>query len=395
MNFKQKPIVLFAAATSFVFAMLGSKISLAYWASSVIGNNQPRNGTVMSGTWDRYTTGTAISSCTTLRNTVLNTNSSGTYYLTQNLNCSSTSSPTSTTSVFSGTLYGNGYTISNYTISSSRRGLFFFIAGAKIQNLILDNIKVGTTTSRSTGATGVIASTNSGANTVLSNIRIYNSYVYSTTAGSAGGMIGRSTYGLTISNAMLQKVTVDNTSTNNGTGTGGIIGRMSDVSNVSDVYFEGTITSPYNSGGIVGLIESPSGNLTLNRAISYANTSLRATSGNAGGIVGRNDRSGVQSLTDVLFTGPIYSPSNLAGTLYTGTAIAYTNAWAAQWSWNGTPTIAYTAMTGTSANYTTNYVALRSSLTTTWWNTNMPNITSRALWVYDSGTSLYELKPKV
>ncbi len=382
------------AAACLIMGALGSKVSLAYWANAVTGSSSAPRGTVLSGTWDRYTTGTAISSCATLKTSVLEATTNGTFHLTQNLNCSGVSSPTGITSVFSGTLYGNGYTVSNFTISSARRGMFYYLSGAKIQNLILSNIMVGTTKSRSTGATGVLASTISGTNTEISKIRIYNSSVYVTTAGSAGGIVGRATAGFTISNTMLQNVIVNSTSTNNGTGTGGIVGRISAAADISDVYYEGTLTAPYNSGGIIGLIET-TGALTLNRAITYANTSLRATSGNAGGIIGRNDKSGGQSLTDVFYTGPLYSASNLAGTIYTGTAITYTNAWAAQWSWNGTPAIAYTAMTGTSANYTTNYVALRSSLSASWWTTNMSNIATSGRWTYDSTTFLYELKAKV
>ncbi len=394
MNIKQKKQKIFLASICFVMGALGSKVSLAYWASSVTGSATAPNGTVNAGTWDRYATGTAISSCTVLRNSVLNVNTSGTFYLTQNLNCSTASSPNSTTSVFSGTLYGNGFTISNYTISSSRRGLFYYLSGAKIQNLILDNIKVGTTSSRSTGATGVLASTNNGANTTISKVRIYNSSVYTTTLGSGGGMIGRVTAGITIDNVMLQTVVVDSTGTNTGTGTGGIVGRMSAAVTMTDVYFEGSVTTGYNSGGIVGLNES-TGILNVTRAITYANASIRATSGYAAGVLGKNNHSGGQTLTDVFFTGPLYSPSNYAGTLYYGTAMTYTNAWAAQWSWSGTPTIAYTAMAGTSANYTTNYVALRSSLTTTWWTSSLPNIATNGRWTYDATTYLFELKPKV
>jgi len=394
MDMKNKKRKIFLASACLVMAAFGSKVSLAYWASSVSGSAANPRGNVLSGTWDRYTTGTAISSCSSLRNSVLNVNTSGTFYLSSNINCSSTSSPTSATSVFSGTLYGNGYTISNYTISSSRRGLFYYLSGAKIQNLILDNIKVGTTSSRSTGATGVLASTNNGANTTISKVRIYNSSVYTTTLGSGGGMIGRVTAGITIADSMLQTVVVDSTGTNTGTGTGGIVGRMSAAVTMTDVYFDGSVTTGYNSGGIVGLNES-TGILNISRAIAYATTSIKATSGYAGGILGKNDHSGGQTLTDVFFTGPLYSASNYAGTLYYGTAMTYSNAWAAQWSWSGTPAIAYTAMTGTSANYTTNYVALRTSLTSSWWTTKMPNIATDGRWTYDATTYLFELKPKV
>lgn len=383
------------ASVSFVLAALGSKVSLAYWASAVLGSNSNSTGTVTSGTWDRYSTGTAVNTCANLQ-TMLQANTSSTYYLTTNLSCPTTTLTTNART-FSGTFYGNGYTISNIAMTNGRPALFYNINGATIQNLILDNVDVGTSSSRVTAAAGgILASTTSGTGNQISKIRIYNSTVYANTTNGAGGILGQASSGTTISNVMLQNVIVNNSNTGTSSGAGGIVGKMSATVDISDVYFEGSLSSPYNSGGIVGNIDNATGSLlSVSRAVTFANTSFRATSGYAGGIVGRNQRTASHSLTDVFFTGALYAASSRAGTIYNGTAMTYTNAWAAQWSWDNTPAIAYTAMTGTSANYTTNYEDYRSSLDTTWWATNLSNIASLGPWTYDSSTYLYELKPKV
>lgn len=394
---KKRKYALAIAAFSFVLAALGSKVSLAYWASAVNGSNLNSFGTVNSGTWDRYTTGTPVSTCSNLQTMLQsNVNSSTTYHLTTNLSCPTTTLST-TSRTFSGTFYGNGFTISNISITNGRPGLFYNLNGARIHNLILDNIDVGTSTSRvTTTSGGILAAVTTGTNINISKIRIYNSTAYVNNANGAGGILGRANYGATISNIMLQNVIINNSSTNTSSGAGGIIGRMSAAVTISDVYVEGTLASPNNCGGVVGNIENATGSLlNVSRAVTFANVSIRATTGYAGGVVGRNQKSGTQTLTDVFYTGAIYAGSNRAGTIYNGTAMTYSNAWAAQWSWDNTPTILYTAMTGVSANYSTNYVEFRSSLDSAWWDSSLPNIASNGYWTYDSGTFLFELKERV
>jgi len=392
---KKNRIKIAITSVCFVMAALGSKVSLAYWASAVIGSTGNANGTVTSGTWDRYSTGTAVGTCAQLQS-MLQANTSSTYYLTTSLSCSTTVLNT-TSRTFSGKFYGNGYTISNISSTNGRPALFYNISGATIQNLILDNIDIGTSAARVTAAAGgILASTTAATGNTITKIRIYNSTIYANNSNGAGAILGRANYGATISNVLLQNVTVNNTNTGTSSGAGGVVGKMSATVSISDVYFEGSLSSPYNSGGVVGNIDNSTGSLlTVARAVTYGNTSIRATSGYAGGVVGRNQRTASHSLSDIFFTGAIYSASNRAGTIYNGNAMTYTNAWAAQWSWDGTPAIAYTTMTGTSANYTTNYVALRSSLNTTWWETNLSGIGNDGHWTYDSGTYLFELKPKV
>lgn len=388
---KQRKRLLFFAAVSFVLASLGTKISLAYFASSVIGNSLSNVGTVNSGTWDRYTLGTAIGSCSVLRSSLLQVNTSATFHLTANIDCGSTYTPTSTTT-FSGTLYGNGFTISNYSISSYRRGLFYNLSGATIQNLILDNIHVGSSSSRVSGFAGILAGQINGAGTEISKVRVYNSSAYCRNAYGVGTIAGYVSKGTTVSNVMAQNIILNNSSSS----AGGILGRVHGATmTMSDVYFEGTIDSTSGSGGIVGTIDNTKNTFVLvDRAVVYGNTTITSSGYYAGGIIGNNlYNSSSHSLNDLFFSGTLNASSNRAGTISNNISMPYTNAWAAEWD---SSTIAnYTDMTGLSADYSTNYVDFRSSLSTSWWGTSLPDITSLAYWSYDSGTALYELNPKV
>lgn len=386
-----RKLTLICATTSFVMAALGTKISLAYWASAIYGSNANNTGTVTSGTWDRYTTGTAISTCANLK-TFLQTSTSATYHLTTNLSCPTTSL-TNSSKTFSGTFYGNGYTISDISITNGRVGLFYSLSSSTIQNLILDNINVGTssTFSRVNNYTGILAGRINGANTNIQKIRIYNSSAYSRNSYGVGAIAGYVTKSATINNVMLKDVTLDTTSSSSG----GLVGRINGTSmNISDIYVEGMMKSTTGAGGLIGTVDNNSANVVVvNRAVVYGKTTLQATSYYAGGIVGNNQRSSTSHhLNDIFFTGALDATSNRAGTISNNISMNYSNAWAAQWS--SSTISSYGNMTGLSAP-TTNYKNSRTELTTAWWNASLPAISGSGRWVYDNSTYLFTLKPKV
>ena len=388
---KYPKFTLICATTCFVMAALGTKISLAYWASAVNGANANNNGTVNTGTWDRYTTGTAISTCSGLRSFLQSTTSS-TYHLTTDLSCPTTNL-TNSSKTFSGTFYGNGFTISDISITSGRVGLFYSLSGATIQNLILDNINIGTssTYSRVNNYTGILAGRINGANTVIQKIRIYNSSAYCRNSYGIGAIAGYATRSTTISNVMLQNVKLDSSSSS----CGGLIGRINGASlDISDIYVEGTMKATQGSGGLIGTVDNNSSNVVVvNRAVVYGTTNIQATSYYAGGIVGNNQRnSSSHQLTDIFFTGTLDSTSNRAGTISNNVAMNFTNAWSAQWD---SSTIAsYSSMTGASAP-ASNYINSISNLTEVWWNNSLPTIATSGRWIHDIATYLFELKPKV
>ncbi len=379
------------AATSFVLAALGTKISLAYWASAVVGNTANNSGTVNTGTWDRYTTGTAINSCSSLK-TFLQTTTSSTYHLTSNLSCPTTTL-TNRSKTFSGKFYGNGFTISDISLTNGRVGLFYSLSGATIQNLILDNINIGTSSTyyRVNNYTGILAGRISGANTVIQKIRIYNSSAYSRNSYGIGAIAGYATRSATIANVLLQNVTLDTTSSSSG----GLIGRINGASmNISDIYVEGTMKSTLGSGGIIGTVDNNSSNVVVvNRAVVFGETSVKTTSYYAGGIVGNNLRtSSSHNLTDIFFTGALDASSNRAGTISNNVSMNHTNAWAAQWS--SSTISSYASMTGVSAS-NANYKSNRSELNASWWNASLPNIATSGRWTYDLSSFLFKLKAKV
>ena len=90
-------------------------------------------------------------------------------------------------SAFTGTFEGNYYTISNLTINSSNRyvGLFGYINGGTVQNLILENVNIKTTyTGSYTSNMGSIAGYSTGQ---ISNIKVSGNV---TGKDSIGGIVG-------------------------------------------------------------------------------------------------------------------------------------------------------------------------------------------------------------
>ncbi len=131
--------------------------------------------------------GVTLTSITQANVNVLQTATSGYYVLTENVDLSEvTWAPTAT---FAGTLDGNGYKISNLTGS-----LFKTIGGAKIKNLILDNV--------ATKNNGIIAIDSINADIELNNV-IVN--VKDLNGGSRSSLLGYQVGGT----ATLKNVIVD------------------------------------------------------------------------------------------------------------------------------------------------------------------------------------------
>ena len=168
-------------------------------------------------------------------------NLSGKYILMADINLSgfSWTAIGTSSSAFTGELNGNGFTISNLSISKSTtdyQGLFGYIKNAKLKNITLSNVNV------------------SGNDTV-------------------GGLVGYA-YGATIEN-----VKVSGNITATATRAGAVVGAAYRSTSISNVTTSGTISANSTSGGIVGDFQ----NSSLMYAYSSANVS---TNGSAGGLVG-------------------------------------------------------------------------------------------------------------
>ena len=208
------------------------------------------------------------------------------------------------TNPFTGTFYGNGYSIKNITItgSSSNTGLFGFADGATLKNIRMEGgtIATGDTGHRAAGIAG--------------NLRAYSAIVnsYSSVNVSGGGMVGGIaglvTGGSTIKNSRSSgnvsgastniggiagslesgSAITGSSSTGNISGTdnnhvGGIAGRMVDDTSISNSYSTGNISSTASSvGGIVGTITSTNNSVTNN----FSTSNVFAINSHAGGIIG-------------------------------------------------------------------------------------------------------------
>lgn len=222
---------------------------------------------------------------------------------------------------FSGTLNGNHYTISNFTVTykdktvnNDYRGVFYRLSSSTIKNITFSNVKFLNQTSDGVGVVaGYI-----GADVRLANINIQNSTV-TTSASYAGGVVG-------VINGLsrLENITVTNTSVTTALRTGGIAGRVSasgtlincnvvsassiisgvDVAGgiaatnygtIDNCYVKGTITSYISSGmgcfgGIVGTNYKTIKNSTCWATINVTNTHSTAIY-QVGGIASTNSGS--------------------------------------------------------------------------------------------------------
>ncbi|MDZ7720451.1 MAG: hypothetical protein U5K72_16670 [Balneolaceae bacterium] len=141
------------------------------------------------------------------------------------------------TTPFTGSLNGDGFTISNLTIDRPAEqyvGLFGVIGdGATIQNVYLESADV-------TGGmeVGILAGSNSGD--------IIDSYTTGSVGGTddVGGLIGRN-------NGLIQQSFSSATTTASNNNVGGLVGNNSDT--ILSAYTLGDVTGNENVGGLVGV----------------------------------------------------------------------------------------------------------------------------------------------
>lgn len=173
---------------------------------------------------------------------------------------------------FRGIFNGNGYTISNLTISSTSgyQGLFGYVIGAQIYDL---GVSGSITADFSTG--GIVGYA---VNSTITNC--YNKITINATGDNIGGIVGHS-IGSTINSCYNSANIKGNSSV------GGVIG-YANASNIIDSYNTGVITGNI-SGGVAGTLENSS---NLRRCYGnsevYANTG--ATDALVGGIMGNIDK---------------------------------------------------------------------------------------------------------
>lgn len=401
MNFVKK-LVTAAILAAFSYTIVTkAQFSYAFFANNVASANSSAVATVDTGEWDIHTTGTAITTPAQFRTYLMNPSSqSGTFYLANNLDFSSVGSISKSKTKLYGILYGNGFVISNVTMTNATRGLIYAIGGGTIDNLILKNITVGSSNSRVNDTAGILvgASNGTGSTTsTISKIRIYDSAVYCSNAYGAGAVIGSTgnSDDVNISDVFVGPSSSTVTVYNSNTSAGGIIGRVNQADvTVKDVYVQASITASSYAGGIVGNLASttPVSTIAIDRAVVYGTTYVYATTNYAAGAIGYTTSTGTNTISNFLVTGQIRAASGATslkiGLIYTGTDItSYSNCWFSEVT---STNRAITSLLQYSATY---YVSSRASLTTVWWKSNLPNISSNMRWTYDISTYLYKMKP--
>jgi len=170
-----------------------------------------------------------INTCQDLQNMT----ATGNYMLGANIDCSGVSL-FGTLSSFSGTLNGNGFTITNLTNSGG--GLFNSLVGANISNL---NIKSAAISNGTNNEAGILAGTADSASTIV------NVHVQGNVTGAAwfgGGLVGFN-YGFILQSSANVNVTADTA--------GGLAGI--NVGFLNQCASQGTVTGTGDAGGLAGV----------------------------------------------------------------------------------------------------------------------------------------------
>lgn len=222
-----------------------------------------------------------------------------TYYLMENIDLSSlgTLSSSLITSEFKGTLDGNGYAISNLTISSNNNlmvGLFSSMgSGAQVKNIVLKDFDITSNYAASSEKRGVGTLVGYASGATFENISVTNTTVQGT-YDNVGGLLGFAIFS-TVNNVMVQGNVTGRAAGSNKVG--GIIGEMQ-RSTVANSAFSGNVQAYINAGGIVG-------NVYNGGRISQTYSLGNVTGSDSGGIVGIVSGSETLTMTDTYTTAKV------------------------------------------------------------------------------------------
>ena len=228
---------------------------------------------------------------------------SATYQLVANLNLMSRKW---TPFDFSGTLNGNGYSISNLSVNTDEGNVALFnnLTG-KVDGLTLINVNMVSTNYNGVGVAGICYSLNGGS---ITNC-VIESGVIKGEVGYAGGFASRVTSG-TITNCVNKaNVETDTTHTSDSYAVGGIAGFV-DAGTITNCANYGAIKGAEFVGGIIGRSKDGS-SLTINYLENHG--SITGTDSFVGGIIGRYDRDKEYSITNLLNSGTIKGVNYVAG----------------------------------------------------------------------------------
>ena len=210
---------------------------------------------------------------------------------------------------FSGKLFGNGYTITNFNINtySGNVAMFNNLTGT-VDGLTLYNVSIISGDYNGVGASVICYNLNGGT---ISNCVIESGKVEGE-VGYAGGFASIVTKG-TISNCVNKaNVETDTAHTSDAYAIGGIAGYVH-AGTITNCANYGTIKGTKFVGGIIGRSVGGNSGITMNYLENHGN--VTGTETFVGGIIGRFSKYYEYSITDLTNTGKIESEGNYVGGL--------------------------------------------------------------------------------
>lgn len=227
-------------------------------------------------------------------------------------------------SEFTGSLDGNGHTLSNFVIDSdeSATGLFGMLGmGSKVSNLVVLNPEI--TLNSNNSYAGIIAG--QAMTDSISGVHIYGARIEGDNGATIGGIVGQPALYSEIAESSFEGVINAPRSEN----VGGIAGDTRTSSNIAACVAKGSFTAGTSLGGIVGTTGTDS------RVINcHADVTLKAEN-TVGGIVGRNSSRAAVMFSYV--TGSIEATrASMWDGLSTGGIVGYLNA---DWSGSESPVV--------------------------------------------------------
>lgn len=170
---------------------------------------------------------------------------------------------------FKGQLDGRNHSIRNLKINGN--GLFTALEGATLKNITFKNVYFNAIDNYC----GAIAGTSSAS--LIQNCHVQNHFVTDRTADKVGGLVGQATLDNRIDRCSYEG-SIEGKNLNE---LGGIAGRMTGGSTITNSYVKGDILGKSTVGGIAGMLLS--GAAVHN---SYSTANVTASHHQAGGIVG-------------------------------------------------------------------------------------------------------------
>lgn len=305
------------------------------------------------------------------------------------------------TNQFNGTFDGNGYTLSNITMTATDTAtkymsLFSRMDGGTIKDVKIDNFGMGFTTTFHNSVTyqsAIFAAEVTGSNNTFENITITNSEVIANSLQGAGGLVGQAEANadITIKNIKATGLTV----LNNSKRAGGLISRAikgTGTITIEDVDFEGNVATnnaTSNTGGIIGTVQNMTISFTriiveytASGTVNLSNGTISYTSSRyVGGFIGNTQSASVITFTDTFFTGELQTTYANLGSLIgrrkatsTINTSYYSNSIFAT---SNTPSSSTGVLNATVVNP-------NSMPSSTWWNTFKVNFdNANSLWTQD------------